>query len=460
VYEYVLGNPVRFVDLDGRGNQDQVRGWSVKDIKDGYRPSDPNATDNKGRPSNFIILHIFPINLIAHGVEAVRDTLTAPSDFVDATLNEDTERQTLAFAAMFFAVPNGESGCGSCASSTCFVAGTLVATPHGAVPIETIVVGQRVSSAVVDGQPVGPSVEDVAVQSPNSLSWRSIDVDVVDFTATGGHVYLTLLRPVSWIAENHVVKDSDVVIDLSEIGVTASSAHVVNVGPAPEIERGAGRLVLATLTHPSESVVKISFEGNENVLESTSVHKFYSLDRNDWVAAQNLRSGERLQSGSGATFGTVVVRSVEPVAGRLQVYNLEVDGEHTYRVGRSEVASHNTCKLEPYSKVGGHHVPAKAGLRDAENYSIGGAPAISEAEMATAGVKHTLITDAQRVAYIAFRKAGGTLDWTSMAKIEIGALVSAGMKPKLAKQTVNAAIKILKAAGVPGPTRIPWAPSK
>jgi len=41
-------------------------------------------------------------------------------------------------------------------------------------------------------------------------------------------------------------------------------------------------------------------------------------------------------------------------------------------------------------------------------------------------------------------------------EIETQSLIRGGMNPSVARNTVQQAIKLLKAAGVAGPTRIPW----
>jgi hypothetical protein len=82
--------------------------------------------------------------------------------------------------------------------------------------------------------------------------------------------------------------------------------------------------------------------------------------------------------------------------------------------------------------------------------------AIPNAEMEALGVSHSAITGAQMTGYRAFAATGETLTWADVATIESNALVRGGMSPGMAQATVNQAIEALKAAGVSGPTRIPW----
>jgi len=66
------------------------------------------------------------------------------------------------------------------------------------------------------------------------------------------------------------------------------------------------------------------------------------------------------------------------------------------------------------------------------------------------------VTGAQKSLYQAYAKTGQPLTWDATKSIETQALVRAGMNPGAAQATVARAIDALKAAGVSGPTKIPW----
>jgi filamentous hemagglutinin len=96
---------------------------------------------------------------------------------------------------------------------------------------------------------------------------------------------------------------------------------------------------LSTVSHLSGQVLRLRLSGNGGVLEPTALHRFYSLDREAWVMAGELRIGEELATRDGA----VLVESLEEEPAVQRVYNLEVDVEHLYLVGDAGVVSHNTC---------------------------------------------------------------------------------------------------------------------
>jgi hypothetical protein len=120
------------------------------------------------------------------------------------------------------------------------------------------------------------------------------------------------------------------------------------------------------------------------------------------------------------------------------------------------MAAAEEAALTPYSEGLGHHVPAKSAFRGHPAYSPGEALAISNEELARLGIEHSDITGAQASLYRQFAKTGKPLTWKVIADIETQALVGAKMEKSVARATVKRAIDALKAAGVAGPTRIPW----
>ena len=88
-------------------------------------------------------------------------------------------------------------------------------------------------------------------------------------------------------------------------------------------------------------------DGSTEVLEGTTVHPIWSVDRNDWIQLSDLQEGERLLAADG--IATVV--SISIVSTNVPVYNIEVHGEHVYQVGELGLLVHNACD--------GHHAIAK-----------------------------------------------------------------------------------------------------
>ncbi|MGK3985797.1 SpvB/TcaC N-terminal domain-containing protein [Sorangium sp. So ce136] len=215
------------------------------------------------------------------------------------------------------------SMCG--ASGLCFVAGTEVATSSGLVPIETVSVGDRVLTS--DGR------SETLVDE----SWRLVELEMPSPAGARNAIEIRLLRPPSWLAANGVAVGRTVWLAYEEISL-AGEALVKRIGPAPRIAVGPGRVVLSTINQTANDIVRLRFSEEGEVIEATSSHRFYSVDRGDWVRADNLQTGEHVRTAT----GTLAVSGVDVLPGAQRVFNLEVESEHEYFVSELRVLSHNT----------------------------------------------------------------------------------------------------------------------
>jgi hypothetical protein len=100
---------------------------------------------------------------------------------------------------------------------------------------------------------------------------------------------------------------------------------------------GPGSVVLATVNHLSPGVLDIFVSGSAAPLEPTDVHPLYSIDRQGWVLAGDLRVGERLQTETGDT--TILEILADPDVHR--VYNFEVETDHEYLISALSIRAHN-----------------------------------------------------------------------------------------------------------------------
>jgi hypothetical protein len=99
------------------------------------------------------------------------------------------------------------------------------------------------------------------------------------------------------------------------------------------------REVVETFVHEGVETWRVVTDGGRVV--STAEHPFRVAGRG-WVRVRDLRAGDVLEgSGGGAT-----VESVEATGGTATVYNLHVEGLHTYQVATDDgawVTVHNEC---------------------------------------------------------------------------------------------------------------------
>jgi hypothetical protein len=93
----------------------------------------------------------------------------------------------------------------------------------------------------------------------------------------------------------------------------------------------------AASSRAASSTARAWFTTSNWPLGVTGTHSFWSVDRNDWVSASDLKIGETLKT----LTGTIVVESMTQREETETVYNIEVETDHVYRVGDSGVLVHN-----------------------------------------------------------------------------------------------------------------------
>ena len=144
------------------------------------------------------------------------------------------------------------------------------------------------------------------------------------------------IRPRAWIESLGLVKGARIDLAVPELGIDGL-AEVTAVRDCPPIAEGEGRVVTGRfVTRDVTNVVRITLATGTEI-RATDVHPFWSIDREDWVPAGKLGPGERVDT----LEGPVAVASVEPLDRHPAVYNLEVHGEHVYRVAVDGVLVHN-----------------------------------------------------------------------------------------------------------------------
>ncbi len=197
-------------------------------------------------------------------------------------------------------------------------------------PIETIRVGQR----VLGTNPNRDEVEEF--EEPDPKTWRTIEVEQIK--PSGKKLYATLLRPLEWIEEELDPEANTIELDLPELGAEGE-AKVLAIGPCPPIAPGNGHIVTATFKHEPDGELLTVTVGNDEI-GCTANHPFWSEDRQEFVAAGQLREGERVRTRLEEVAAVVAIKPRPPTD---WVYNLEVQGEHVYEVGPGGVLVHNGC---------------------------------------------------------------------------------------------------------------------
>jgi len=89
-----------------------------------------------------------------------------------------------------------------------------------------------------------------------------------------------------------------------------------------------------------KEVVRLRFENGEELV-CTPSHRFYVFGKG-WICAEELVVGDECLTAEGKRVAFVLREEVE---GTRLVYNIEIEGRHTYFVGDTPVLIHNDCEL-------------------------------------------------------------------------------------------------------------------
>ncbi|MDE7156492.1 MAG: hypothetical protein K2O02_00730 [Lachnospiraceae bacterium] len=117
-------------------------------------------------------------------------------------------------------------------------------------------------------------------------------------------------------------------------------------------KKDKGKVINVSVTE-TDTLVYVR-TSNEEEICTTMYHPFYvksveGMDREayngEWKAASKLVKGDVLVTRDGQIVRTEEIR-IEKLAEKIRVYNLEIEGLHTYYVGADELLVHNWCKRD------------------------------------------------------------------------------------------------------------------
>jgi hypothetical protein len=146
-------------------------------------------------------------------------------------------------------------------------------------------------------------------------------------------------RAVAGLPTEPLTVGSTIFVDLPEHGISADFT-VSAILPCPTPNPSDGYLVTTKFIHENAEILDLRIEGTDEPIGTTASHPFWSEDRQQFVAAGDLRVGENLRL---ADDTTQKVESLTRRETRETVYNIEVDGEHVFYVGEDGVLVHNEC---------------------------------------------------------------------------------------------------------------------
>ncbi len=153
---------------------------------------------------------------------------------------------------------------------------------------------------------------------------------------------ISLLRPLPWLTHTGAEEGGTVDLTMPEMGIRGPAA-VVSIGPCPDLAEPhpGARPVTGKFVTTNAQTMDLHLAEQERPITATGTHPFWSLDREDWVVARDLKNGEKLQTLN----GTATVESINPRPGLEPVYNIEVHRDHTYFASDATLLVHNGCSI-------------------------------------------------------------------------------------------------------------------
>ena len=156
-------------------------------------------------------------------------------------------------------------------------------------------------------------------------------------------VKIELIRSVGWIREQRVAVGTLVFLAEPREKVHGH-ATVRGIRPCPPSERWGDHLQIGEFIPWPCRVGDLKITSESKPIGVTPNHPFWSPDRNEWVPAGRLEPGERVKTWDGTAAVEWYVMRERP---EEAVYNIEVEGDHVYRVGESGVLVHNSSAGNP-----------------------------------------------------------------------------------------------------------------
>ncbi len=200
-------------------------------------------------------------------------------------------------------------------------------TDNPRVPIESVPLGARIDSK----NPEGP---EFTFGHVDPKTWFEVSLRIRRHD--GALVEIQILRPDEWIRARNLVVGGSITALLNEIDLKGEG-EVLSIEPCGSIADGPGEVVTGRfVTYGVSNLAELTFSDG-STLVGTRSHRIWSATRLDWVALGELESGEEVDS----AFGPLQVVSNRDLGHAADVYNIEVNHQHVYRVSERGVLVHN-----------------------------------------------------------------------------------------------------------------------
>lgn len=115
-------------------------------------------------------------------------------------------------------------------------------------------------------------------------------------------------------------------------------AKVLSIADCPPIDPvGHGRVVIGRfVTQKATNLLQLTLDDGTRIT-GTTTHPIWSVDDGDWRRMEDFRVGDRVKT----LTGDACIAAITSVPAPADVFNIEVDGDHVYRIAECGVLVHN-----------------------------------------------------------------------------------------------------------------------
>ncbi len=228
-------------------------------------------------------------------------------------------------------------------AGNCFPGDAPVQLPDGFKRLDEVAVGDRLTTY---NHAERDHFEETAESRIDPDTWRLVTVRQDQGDA--GTIEADLLRPLGFFGGQWPNPGDELNLDLPRLGLSGP-VQVTAIAACPTIPPGPGRIVLSVFRHSRGSTGTLHLSGHAEPIRVTPLHPIWSPSHNTWIPAGQLTALHSVSLWK----SECRVDRYELDVREEPVYNVEVDGDHCYRVGEWGLLVHNTSDENPISAGSG-----------------------------------------------------------------------------------------------------------
>lgn len=204
---------------------------------------------------------------------------------------------------------------------------------------QTVARSQQASTLPIEAVPLGATINTVnpdgsGFDAHHETTQDWLRVSVLMNRSDGATIEAELLRRRELAEPLNVGDTYELELDTPGLSGTAT---VTSIDDDVMLGDGEGNLVVSRFKTVGHHDVVVLHVHGQSPITGTPDHPFWVIDQNQFVPMGELQRGDRVIG----IDGPLEVLSVELLQEKRTVYNLEVDGQHVYRVGPAGILVHN-----------------------------------------------------------------------------------------------------------------------